>query len=393
MRFFYLSLAMFAFLLTSIGAASNPKLPPLNIYVAGSFSGMMPFLADGTLNAATIFAEKTNKSGGMVGRKVMIIPQDDAGDLSKAEAFARTAINDPNHLLTIGHPFSSIAKPIAAYYRDNHKLLFTTYATSPSLKAIKGTYFSLTFDDDYQGKVLANIAATKLSAKNVRILRCLSDTYSDSLARSFEANLRKLRVDVRLETIDYLGDKIDSEALYKSSWKNGVPDLIFLPDLQTRAADILAYFLSKNPISTTFLGGDGWGSEEKTWQKFFLAHQFKSIPKLFFTHHFSAKIPALDSSPVIKFLRKRSHGDPLDGPIILSYEGLEILKTAISSTGRADANSISAYLRGRTFPVSAGSMTFESDGSTTRDSVLLQVGNKGIIYSGSIKGAKVPHAE
>lgn len=134
----------------SVVGSPAPQRAPLNIYVPGSHTGVVPFVAADILNAVKVFAAETNASGGLQGRTLNVIVQDDKADLELAENNARVALADPNHFLTVGHNFSRIALPVGKMYAQHGKLFFTPFATNSQISKIGKTVFQLCYNDTFQ---------------------------------------------------------------------------------------------------------------------------------------------------------------------------------------------------------------------------------------------------
>lgn len=355
----------------SFGAqAKEQSKQPLNIYVPGSYTGIMPFLADGIYDATMAFATETNMNGGILGRKLVVIKQDDQANLVKAETNAMKAINDPNHLLTIGHSFSSIALPIAKIYNKHQKLFFTPYATNSKLSELKGTFFQLCFNDRFQGETLAKVATEKMKARRILVLRNRSDVYADGLSATFLKFVGKNHKDVETKEYSYIENSFKVSEVEKIL-KSFSPDIIFLPELKVKAANIVKSLNDQAVGQARFLGGDGWGSEDGTVDIFFNGTK-NNNRNYYYTYHWHKDIPTIESKH-IKAKIKKLTGKNAYGPGVISYESLWHLESIIRKIQIIDQVKIAKELRGSSYKGSTGIVTFREDGSTSRDLVLLKL--------------------
>jgi branched-chain amino acid transport system substrate-binding protein len=376
-------------LLGSAFGATPPSGPPLNIYVPGSFTGFMPFLADGIFKSAQAFANSTNQKGGILGRPVNVIAQDDRADLILAEANARIALADPNHLVSVGHPFSSFAYPIGKLYIKAGKLLLTPYATNPNVSNLGKTVFQLCFNDEFQGKVLAKVAVVRMKAKRIFILRNESDSYSQGLAQLFYENVLALKhsspkwKNIEIEQFRYIYDKLATGTM-ADRIRAFKPDLIFVPELKIRAAEILRK-LSDNELGhLPLLGADGWGSEEGTLDIFFSGAKANPSGNYYYTYHWHPDIQNATNQKIKRLLRKQTGTTPY-GPGVLSMEGLLNLEQVIQKNHTVDNLRLSEFLRKSAFAGATGPVRYLPDGRTERHMVLLRLTPNGLVMDSLVK--------
>ena len=369
-------------MVTRFAHAADQK-EPLNIYVPGSYTGMMPFLADGILEVVQTYANDANKSGGLLGRKIKVIAQDDKADLATAGKNAEIAIRDPNHFLTIGHSFSSIATPIARLYNSNNKLFLTAYATSPKISEVRGTAFQLCFNDLFQGKTLASVATTRLKAKNILVLTNKTDLYSDGLSEEFAKQLDNHKPKVKVTTYDYIFDRLDVLELSEKI-REIKPDLIFLPELKVNAASILRTLATHGHGKIPVLGSDGWGSEEGTLDIFFSGAERSVEGKYFYTYHWHPDIALPSNKKLINRMKQLSPRKPY-GPGVLAFEGVDQVFALARSISSVDNLKLAKALRNSTYEGSTGRVRFLPSGVTERDLVLLQLTPSGLKLDSLVK--------
>ncbi len=348
---------------------------PLHVYVPGSFTGIMPFLADGIYDAAKAFADEANRAGGIQGRRVEVIKQDDKADVNLAAENAKIALADPNHLVTLGHSFSSVARPIGKLYAKGGKLFMTPYATHVDISKIGGTVFQLCFNDDFQGEALARVAKERMGAKNVLVLTNRSDPYSDSLSQIFLGDLKKRDGKIASRQFDYIDNALDYAKL-EAALAGNPPDLIFLPELKVKAVDIVRKLDQLGHGGIPVLGADGWGSEYATLDIFFQGRP-TSTSSYYYTYHWHPDVDT-PANKRIKALLKERTGKDAYGPTVIALEGLEALKTAIDKSKTVDNVLLAKALRGASFEGATGKVTLTPEGRTERPLVLLKLTRAGL---------------
>lgn len=355
---------------------------PLNIYVAGSFTGIMPFLAEGIFDAASVLAKQVNATGGVAGRQLVVIKQDDQADVEKALKFAEKALSDSNHFVTIGQPFSSVAIPVAKLYKTKNKLFMTPYATSAELSKIQGTTFQLCFNDVFQGEILAKVARERLKSQRILVLRNMSDPYSDGLAESFISSIKASQTPTKNEfevsEFRYITSGFDTDA-FKKVFDTFKPDVVFLPELKVRAAEILRDVERRNIKLPKVLGADGWGSENGTLDIFFDSDGKSHPQKYFYTYHWHPSVKTKRSEEVKNLLEKSTQKNAY-GPGVIAFDALSWLIEGARKTASADAEVLARYLRSNTFDGVTGPVSFRNNGNTERSLVLIELSPSGLKF-------------
>jgi branched-chain amino acid transport system substrate-binding protein len=372
-KLFALRIILLTLVLSSINASWGAEKAPLNVYVPGSYTGMMPFLATAIYESALAFAKKQNLNGGLNGRQINVIAQDDKNDITLAEKNAFIATADPNHFLTIGHPFSSMAIPIGKLYEKNKKLFATPYATNREIGQIGKFVKQLCFDDLLQATILANTATNELKANKILVLFNESDPYSSGLAKDFISQLNGTRT-VKIKSYGYIFDHIDYKVLI-SSISDFQPNMIFLPELKVRAAEILKEILSSDFKAIPVLGSDGWGSEAGTIDIFFSGLNGESKPKILYTYHYHEAVKSPENLK-LKAEFKSLKIEPY-GPAVISYEFLKEIVNLSQKIKSVDNAKIAARMKNYTYKTSMGDVTFSAKG-TKKNMVLLELTRTGL---------------
>ncbi|MDG6902989.1 MAG: amino acid ABC transporter substrate-binding protein [Nitrososphaerota archaeon] len=134
--------AAFYFTSGSSGKTTTSTLPPLKIGMAMPLTGALSGNGAAALLAIQIWANDTNKAGGLLGRQVQIVYYDDASTASNEPAIYQKLIT-VDHVdflfAPYGGPGTVTAIPIAEQY---HKLVIGTFALDGNPTSY-GMYFSM----------------------------------------------------------------------------------------------------------------------------------------------------------------------------------------------------------------------------------------------------------
>ncbi len=153
----------------------------IKIGLQGPMTGDYAYEGKGFENAVKMLVEQTNAAGGINGKKVELIVEDDAGDPTQSALVAQRLV-DAKVIAVIGAYNSTATEPASAIYNEAGILHITPSSTAVRLTT-KGypRFFRVCFLDDRQGLFAAKFMQQVMGAKNIGILHDNS-TYAQGLA-------------------------------------------------------------------------------------------------------------------------------------------------------------------------------------------------------------------
>jgi len=153
----------------------------LKIGLEGPMTGDYAYEGQGFEKAVTMLVEQTNEAGGLLGRQIELIVEDDAGDPTQAALVAQRLV-DAEVVAVIGAYNSTATEPASEIYNEAGILHITPSSTATRLteKGFK-RFFRVCFLDDRQGLFTATFANEVLGVQNLGILHDNS-TYAQGLA-------------------------------------------------------------------------------------------------------------------------------------------------------------------------------------------------------------------
>ena len=141
---------------------------PVGMYAA--LSGSEAAFGQATLQGAQLAADEINASGGVLGRKLKLIVEDDQGKAEEAASVVTKLITSDNVVALIGENSSNQSLAAAPIAQSNRVPMISPSSTNPNVTK-KGDYiFRVCFTDPYQGKALATFVHNNLHLNNVAIL-------------------------------------------------------------------------------------------------------------------------------------------------------------------------------------------------------------------------------
>src|SRR5258708_32857112 len=149
--------------------SSAPADIPIGVYAATS--GSEAAFGQATVQGEQLAAEEINKNGGVLGRKIRLIVEDDLGKAEEAASVVTKLITHDNVIAVLGENSSNQSLAAAPICQASKVPMISASSTNPAVTK-KGDYiFRVCFTDPYQGKALAMFVRTNLHATTAAILR------------------------------------------------------------------------------------------------------------------------------------------------------------------------------------------------------------------------------
>ena len=178
-----LVLLLFAVALTvpMLSGCGGGERGAIKIGLEGPMTGDYAYEGQGFEKAVSLLVDQTNEAGGILGRQVELVIEDDAGDPTQAALVAQRLV-DADVDAVIGAYNSTATEPASEIYNEAGLLHITPSSTATRLteKGFK-RFFRVCFLDDRQGLFAAKFAAEVLGVQNFGILHDNS-TYAQGLA-------------------------------------------------------------------------------------------------------------------------------------------------------------------------------------------------------------------
>ncbi|HZZ60546.1 MAG TPA: ABC transporter substrate-binding protein [Roseiarcus sp.] len=155
----------------ALAALATPVLAQdITIAVVGPMTGPVASIGDQMKRGAEAAAQAINDGGGVNGKKIKIVIQDDACDPKQAVAVANLIVGQEIKFVD-GHACSGSSIPASEVYAENNVLMVSPASSNPVLTE-KGypTILRLYGRDDAQGAFIAPWIAEKFKGKKIAIL-------------------------------------------------------------------------------------------------------------------------------------------------------------------------------------------------------------------------------
>src|SRR4051794_9635097 len=300
----------------------------------GSLTGPQATFGQSTHNGIMMAVDEVNAAGGVNGRKIKVLTEDDQSKQEEAANAVTKLISQQNVVAILGEVASSASIAAAPICQSNKVPMITPSSTNDEVTR-KGDYiFRICFTDSYQGEYQAVFADGWCTANNkpktVAMLTDVKSDYSQGLAKVFSAKFAALGGKI-VGTQSYANSDSDFRSQL-TAIKGTNPSIIFVPGYYTDIGQI-AIQARDLGITAPLLGGDGWESP------LLIKIGGKALEGSFYTNHYFYADPSpIVSSFVQKY--KERFGQTPDALAALGYDAMKTLADSMKRASKLDGPSI-----------------------------------------------------
>lgn len=315
-------------------------------------------------NAVKLAVEEINKAGGIGGKQVEFVVEDDEGDPVKA-VNAYNKLMSQNVVAIIG---SVTSKPTISVVQKAAKdgiPIITPTATAAEVTTYGKNIFRACFLDPYQGETMATFAAKTLSAKTAAVLYDTSDDYSIGVAQAFRDKAKALGINV----VNYEGfGKGDTD--FKSQLtkiNQNSPDVLFVPAYYNTDA-LVATQAKEVGLKAKIIGVDGWDGVLTAID----ASNKSALEGIYFCNHYSTE----DTSSVVQNFLKAYEAKYKETPnalAALGYDAAKILFDAIGRANSTDKDKIVTALNSTSFDGVTGKIKFDANRNPVKSVAIIKI--------------------
>src|SRR5262245_57644960 len=346
------------------GAKTDSNTTEIVIGEFGSLTGSTATFGISTRNGIDMAVDDINKAGGLLGKQVRVIVEDDQGKPEEAQTVVTKLINKDQVIAVLGEVASSRTMEAAQVAQQNGIPLISPSSTNPKVTQIGDYIFRVCFIDPFQGLVMAKFATNTLKVKNVAVLRDIKNDYSVGLAEVFVNNFKKMGGNIVANESYSEGDTDFSAQL--TSIKSKSPQAVFMPGYYTEVGLVLRQ-AHKLGLNVPFLGGDGWDSPK------LIEIGGEAMNGSYYSNHFSVDDPAPKIQKFVSAYKARYGATP-DALAGLGYDAASVLFDAIKRANSTDGSKVrDAIASTKDFDGITGKITIDKDRNAVKPAVVLEV--------------------
>ena len=356
----------------------------VRIGVFMSLTGSTANFGISSVNGIKMAAEEVNAAGGINGKQIELLVQDDRSDASEAATIVTKFVTQDQVHAILGEVASSrsiAAAPIA----QNAKIpMLTPSSTNPEVTKKGDFIFRSCFIDPVQGAAIAQFAARTLNAKRAALMVDRKNDYSTGLEKVINETFTRMGGQIVATQSYQEGDQDFNAQL--TSLKGANPEVIFVPGYYNDVGLIAKQARDKG-ITVPLVGGDGWDSAQ------LYAIGGTALNGSFFTNHYSP----FDTDPKVqKFVSgyKSRYNTTPDALAATAYDAALIMFDAIKRANSLDGTAIrDALAATKEFPGVTGNVTFNSARDAVKPIIMIEIkdgGTYAVRARVEVEGAAMP---
>ncbi|MEO6694423.1 MAG: ABC transporter substrate-binding protein [Ignavibacteria bacterium] len=327
-------------------------------------------------NGLTLAVEEINNGGGVLGKKIKLITEDNQGKPSETQTVVQKLINRDKVVAIIGEVASSRSKAGAPICQASKIPMISPASTNPEVTTIGDYIFRVCFIDPFQATVMSKFAINSMKVKRVAILIDQKNAYSTGLADNFRNIFTQMGGEIIEEQKYSAGDKDFKAQLTAIKAKN--PEAIFIPGYYTDV-NLISIQAREIGLNVPLFGSDGWESEKLTEGK-----AKDALEGSFFSTHVSADDPNPIIQNFMKKYRDKYKTEP-DAMAFLAYDAGMILFDAIKKAGSTEGEKIKNELaKTKDFSGVTGVITINEQRNAVKPAVVLEVKGGKFVYKETI---------
>lgn len=359
-----------------MGGAACSKKAADNEIVIGSFLSLTG--SDSTFGLDTkkgidLALEQANAAGGIKGKKIKVIYEDDKSTAAEATQKVQQLIDRDKAIAILGEVASSRTKAGGLVANAKKIPLVTPSSTAVEITKGREYVFRSCFTDAQQGDVAARFVREKLGKTKVGLFYAAQDTYSSGLAQTFRESFEKRGGKIVVSKGFQKGDT--NYTTYLQELKAGNPEIIFAPVYYNEMVPIARQAKQIGLAGSTFVGGDGWDSAE------LLEGAAAELEGAYFTNHYAPDVPWEHSKAFMAAFSAKYKAAP-NSLSAQGYDAARMLFDAISRASDLTPEAIRVALtQTKDFKGATGILTIDAERNANKPIVVVKITGNAFKYS------------
>jgi branched-chain amino acid transport system substrate-binding protein len=315
-------------------------------------------------NGIELAIEEINAAGGINGKKVALISEDDTGNPEiSVNAYRKLTAQDKVNVI-IGSLTSGCTIAITSLAQAQKVVLVAPAATAEAVTDAGDFVFRACFIDPFQGTVGGVFAADELGARRAAVLYDNGNDYSVGLKDNFITAFQKQGGTIVANESYITGDVDFNAQLTKIKAAN--PDVVYLPDYYSTVA-LIAKQLRAQGINTPIVGADGWdGLTENAGDE---------VLGGFYSNHYAADSTDTRVVNFVKAYQAKFGSVPVSFAA-LGYDSMYLIKDAMLKAGSTDSTAIKNALAQTKGSYLTGNLSFDAKRNPQKSAVMMEIVKK-----------------
>ncbi|HOP48098.1 MAG TPA: branched-chain amino acid ABC transporter substrate-binding protein [Desulfobacteraceae bacterium] len=327
----------------------------IKLGVAGPHSGDLASYGIPSVKAAELVVKEINAKGGVLGKQVELLVEDDVCKPEIATNTATKLISQGVHVV-LGHVCSGATKAAMGLYKDSNIIAMSPSATNPALTQ-SGDYpnfYRTIASDDAQARLEVDYALNVLKVKKVAVLHDKGD-YGKGLA---EFAKKFLEDSGKAEVVLYEGitpGAVDYSAVVQKIKRSKAEAVIF-GGYHPEASKIVGQMRRKK-MDTVFISDDGVKDDT------FIKVAGKNAEGVYATGPMDTSTNPMTIAA--NEAHRKAYGSDPGAFYLNAYAGALALLNAIEKAGSTDYDAVSKALKTEYVETPLGKIRFDERGDAT----------------------------
>lgn len=315
--------------------------------------------------------DEINAAGGVLGRSVQIIREDDQESVTQGRLAAQRFIDNPDVVAVIGHLNSHVSIPVASMYEEAGLLMLTPASTSPELtRQGLRRVFRCVDNDEKIGRLMQGYAESKQYRRIA--IAYVRNEYGWGLANAFEWRATEAGLDVvtRKAYDPAAADRYSSFRHIIEAWEDVAFDAVFLAGMAPQAGYLIKELRAAG-IDVPIFGGDALDAPELI-KSAGVAAEGVVAASVFHPDDPRAEVRQFNTA------FEAIYGKRPDSWAARGYEAVKLLTHAMEETGSTVPDRVAETLHGMdTWNGILGSYSFDEKGDVVGKSLVTAVVREG----------------
>lgn len=333
-----------------------------------SLTGATASYGVSALNAIKLATEETNRAGGINGKQIELVVEDDHSNTQDVPGIVTRLINEAKVDALLAEPVSTRAMVAAPIAQSNRVVMISSASVKPELTMHGDYIFRACFISSTEGEAIAKFAIEKLKAKRAAIILDPQNDYAVVLAKFFADSFTKLGGEIRGQQTYQATDKYLTAQFIAMTAMN--PDIVFAPGFYT-TAPLVARAMKQSGIKATLIGSDGWDSPD------LMKDGSEPFNGVYFANHFWA---GSNETIVKKFVNdyQSKYGVVPDAGAATAYDAARLLFAAFKRANSTDSRAVrDALAVTKDFPGVTGTITIDAQRNAQVPVYILRIDKNG----------------
>ncbi|MBL9190191.1 MAG: ABC transporter substrate-binding protein [Opitutaceae bacterium] len=369
--------ALFALFATHAFSATSSGAEPIKFGEIESMTGKEAAFGQSAHKGIVLAVEEINAKGGLLGRPVVIVLQDNQSRAGESATIAKKLASRDKVAVVLSGAISSQCNEAGPVLQNAKVPFLATTATDASVTEAGNYVFRNCFVDEFQGAVMAKFARENLKLRRVALLTSASAIASVNLSKIYRKKFTALGGEIPVEQKYSEGDK-DFRAQLTAIKASGA-DGLFVPGYYTEAALVCRQARDLG-LNIPIFGTDGWEAPE------LVAIGGKAVEGTYYSTHYTSENTSPEVVDFVKKFRARFSGEVPDSMAPLAYDAALIAAAAITRAGTTDGPKVRAAIAAtKDFPGITGRTTIDAQRNASKDAVIVTVRDGRIAYVETIE--------